>query len=38
MQVNALDHVNIITDRLAETCAFHVALLGLEQLAYPAVK
>jgi len=31
MQVNALDHVNIITDRLAETCAFHVALLGLEQ-------
>jgi hypothetical protein len=29
MQVNALDHVNIITDRLAETCAFYVALLGL---------
>ncbi|NMN06899.1 MULTISPECIES: VOC family protein [unclassified Novosphingobium] len=31
MQVNALDHVNIITDRLGETCAFYVALLGLEQ-------
>jgi len=31
MQVNALDHVNVITDRLDETCAFYVALLGLEQ-------
>lgn len=31
MQVNALDHVNVITDRLAETCAFYVSLLGLEQ-------
>ena len=29
MHVNALDHVNIITDRLDETAAFYAALLGL---------
>ena len=31
MQVNALDHVNIITDKLDETAAFYAALLGLER-------
>ncbi|MFN3456969.1 MAG: VOC family protein [Novosphingobium sp.] len=31
MQVNALDHVNIITDRLDETAEFYKALLGLER-------
>ena len=31
MQVNALDHVNIITDRLDETAGFYAALLGLER-------
>jgi catechol 2,3-dioxygenase-like lactoylglutathione lyase family enzyme len=31
MQVNALDHVNIITDRLDETAAFYAALLNLER-------
>ena len=30
MQVNALDHVNIITDQLDATAAFYAALLGLE--------
>lgn len=31
MNVNALDHVNIITDRLDETAEFYRALLGLER-------
>lgn len=31
MQVERLDHVNIITDRLDETAAFYAALLGLER-------
>lgn len=31
MHVNALDHVNIITDRLDETAAFYAALLNLER-------
>ncbi|GGZ93253.1 VOC family protein [Novosphingobium arvoryzae] len=31
MQVNALDHVNIITDRLDETARFYAALLDLER-------
>ena len=31
MQVNALDHINIITDKLDETAAFYAALLGLER-------
>ena len=31
MHVNALDHVNIITDRLDETAEFYKALLGLER-------
>lgn len=31
MQVNALDHVNIITDRLDETAEFYRALLGLDR-------
>lgn len=31
MRVNALDHVNIITDRLDETAAFYAALLNLER-------
>ena len=31
MQVNALDHVNIITDRLDETARFYAALLNLER-------
>ncbi len=31
MQVNALDHVNIITDRLDETADFYVRLLDLER-------
>ena len=31
MQVNALDHVNIITDRLDETADFFASLLDLER-------
>lgn len=31
MHVNALDHVNIITDKLDETAEFYRALLGLER-------
>ncbi len=31
MQVNALDHVNIITDQLGETAEFYKALLGLDR-------
>ena len=31
MHVNALDHVNIITDRLDETAEFYKALLGLDR-------
>jgi catechol 2,3-dioxygenase-like lactoylglutathione lyase family enzyme len=31
MHVNALDHVNIITDKLDETAAFYTALLSLER-------
>jgi len=31
MHVNALDHVNIITDKLAETAEFYAALLNLER-------
>jgi len=30
MKVNALDHVNIITDDLAGTCRFYVDLFGLD--------
>ena len=31
MKVEALDHVNIITDRLDETARFYAGLLGLER-------
>jgi catechol 2,3-dioxygenase-like lactoylglutathione lyase family enzyme len=31
MHVNALDHVNIITDKLDETAEFYAALLNLER-------
>lgn len=31
MQVNALDHVNIITDRMDDTATFYTRLLGLER-------
>lgn len=31
MHVNALDHVNIITDKLGETAQFYAALLNLER-------
>jgi catechol 2,3-dioxygenase-like lactoylglutathione lyase family enzyme len=31
MHVNALDHVNIITDKLGETAEFYAALLNLER-------
>jgi 4-hydroxyphenylpyruvate dioxygenase-like putative hemolysin len=31
MHVNALDHVNIITDKLDETADFYAALLNLER-------
>lgn len=31
MHVNALDHVNIITDKLGETADFYAALLNLER-------
>ncbi|MDE2436631.1 MAG: VOC family protein [Sphingomonadales bacterium] len=31
MKVNALDHYNIITDRLDETARFYAAVLGLER-------
>lgn len=36
MQVNALDHVNIITDDLDGTCRFYRDLLGLERRDAPA--
>lgn len=36
MNVNALDHVNIITDRLDTTAEFYKALLGLERRDAPA--
>jgi len=36
MNVNALDHVNIITDRLDETAEFYRVLLGLERRDGPA--
>ena len=31
MQVNALDHVNVITSDLERSCAFYTGLLGLER-------
>lgn len=31
MKVNALDHVNVITENLDATAAFYTALLGLER-------
>ena len=31
MQVNALDHVNIITDQLDATATFYAQLLNLER-------
>ncbi|MBB3861654.1 catechol 2,3-dioxygenase-like lactoylglutathione lyase family enzyme [Novosphingobium hassiacum] len=36
MNVNALDHVNIITDRLDATAEFYKSLLGLERRDGPA--
>ncbi len=36
MNVNALDHVNIITDRLDVTAEFYKTLLGLERRDGPA--
>ena len=36
MNVNALDHVNIITDRLDQTAEFYSVLLGLERRDGPA--
>ncbi len=36
MNVNALDHVNIITDRLDVTAEFYKSLLGLERRNAPA--
>ena len=36
MNVEALDHVNIITDRLNETADFYGQLLGLERRNAPA--
>ena len=36
MHVNALDHVNIITDRLDETAEFYRALLELDRRDAPA--
>lgn len=36
MNVEALDHVNIITDRLDETADFYTKLLGLERRDAPA--
>ncbi len=36
MHVNALDHVNIITDKLGETADFYAALLNLERRDAPA--
>ncbi len=36
MNVNALDHVNIITDRLDATAEFYRSLLGLERRNGPA--
>lgn len=36
MNVNALDHVNIITDRLDVTAEFYKTLLGLERRDAPA--
>jgi catechol 2,3-dioxygenase-like lactoylglutathione lyase family enzyme len=31
MRINALDHFNVITDRIDETAAFYTAVLGLER-------
>lgn len=31
MQVKAIDHVNVITDRMEETVAFYAEVLGLER-------
>ena len=31
MPVKSLDHINIITDKLDETCEFYAQLLGLER-------
>ncbi len=31
MPVNALDHINIITDKLDQTCDYYAQLLGLER-------
>ncbi len=31
MQVNALDHFNLITERMDETAGFYAAVLGLER-------
>jgi catechol 2,3-dioxygenase-like lactoylglutathione lyase family enzyme len=31
MPINALDHINIITAQLDETCEFYAVLLGLER-------
>ncbi len=36
MNVNALDHVNIITDRLDATAEFYKSLLGLDRRNAPA--
>lgn len=36
MQVNWLDHINVITDKLDETAAFYQALLNLERRDAPA--
>ena len=36
MNVNALDHVNIITDQIDATAEFYRALLGLERCNAPA--
>ncbi|MES2303275.1 MAG: VOC family protein, partial [Pseudomonadota bacterium] len=36
MNVNALDHVNIITDQLDGTAEFYRTLLGLERRDGPA--
>ena len=36
MSVEALDHVNVITDRLDETADFYATLLGLERRDAPA--
>ena len=31
MKINALDHFNVITDRIDETAGFYTAVLGLER-------